>query len=121
ELQGDVTDTLAAGAGQGAEALDGAQFLFQDVGDCGLDHLRVRPWQHRTDRNDGRVHIGKLADGKLGVTNDPEQHQREAEHAGENGPPNGEVGNLHESVRVTGLDTEVLTGLLRAEVVDINW
>ena len=121
ELQGDVADTFPAGARKGAESLDRAQLLLQDVGHRRLDHLGIGSRQYGGDRHDRGVDIGELAHGELGVSNDAEEHQRQAEHAGQHRPPNRHIRNFHDGT-LPGSDRggPVPPNLRRANTIKSN-
>ena len=84
---------------------DRAQLLLQDVGDGRLDHLRVGARELGADRDDRRIDVGELAHGQPGVPDGAEQHERQAHHAGEHRPADGQVGELHERYPTGGSGT----------------
>src|SRR4029453_10498927 len=106
ELQRDVADSLSAGAREGPETFDRAQLLLEDVGHGRLHHLGIGPRQHRGDRDNRRVYIRELSDSQLAVSDDSEEHQRQAEHAGQNRPADGHIRDFHGS-NPTASDTEL--------------
>jgi hypothetical protein len=95
EFEGDVADALLARAGEGSESLYRAELLLEDVGDRGFHDLWVGAGQHRAHRDDGRIHIGELAHRQLEVPQRTEEHEGQAQHAGEHRPTNRQVRKLH--------------------------
>ena len=100
ELEGDVADLLGAGAGQGAEPGDRAQLLLEHVGHRRFHHLGIGAGQHGRDRDDRRVDVREFPNREAGIPDDAEEHQPDAQHAGEHRPPDGHIRKLH---RITTL------------------
>ena len=105
ELESDVAEPFGAGARKGTQSLDRAELLLQDVGDRRLDDLRVRARELGAHRHDRRVDVRELAYRQPGVPDGTEQHQRQAHHAGEHGPADGEIRELHEKGPCSSSDT----------------
>ena len=61
ELDGDAADLLTALAGEGLNAFDVVDLLFEPLGNFGFDHLRVGARKDRGDGNNGRINVRQLA------------------------------------------------------------
>ena len=66
ELDRDDADLLTGLTAENFDARDVINFLFERLGDVGLDEFRVGTGVDGGDRDDGGVDVGQLADRKAG-------------------------------------------------------
>jgi hypothetical protein len=95
----DIGALLRAAAGHRTQAFERRELLLQHIGHRGLHHLRIGSAQGHGHRDDRRIDIGELPDRELPVSDDAEQDERGARHAGEDRPLDGNVGEVHATDR----------------------
>src|SRR5687767_8978074 len=75
--------------------MDGVDRLLDGLGDLALDDLGRRARVRRLDADDGARDVGVLVDGQPLVGDGAQDDERHHEHGGEDGAPDGDVGEDH--------------------------
>ncbi len=94
ESDGDDGDAFGGGRVQFVDAGDGVDRLFERLGHLRLDFLGRGARQHGGDGDEGELDLGEEVDAELPVGIQPDHHQRQDEHGGEDGPANADFSQL---------------------------
>ena len=97
EREGDV-DLRDARRGGGLDVLDARHRVgggFDEVGDAGVDDVRVGPLHRRRHRDDGEFDVGKAVHTDALVGDEAEQHQHAVEHPRQDVALDGKLGQGH--------------------------
>jgi hypothetical protein len=95
ELHGNIADALAAFTAEGLDALDVVDGLLKPLGDLRLNDLGIGPGEDRRHRNNRRIDVWQLADGQTGQPDQPEEHQHQIHHPGQDGTLDGNARQDH--------------------------
>ena len=95
ELHGDVADALATFTAEGLDTLDVVDGFLEPLRHLGLDHLSIGPGENRRHGDDGRINVWQLANGQTGQPDQPEEHQHQIHHPGQDRTLNGNARQDH--------------------------
>ncbi len=95
ELDADVGAAVAAARLDGVDALDAGERVFQDLGHAGFDHRGRGAGIGHFHRHHRRIDRRQFAQGQPRERHHAEHDQQQAQHGGEDGALDGDVGEVH--------------------------
>ena len=95
ELDGDARAARGIDRGDGVDAGNGEEFLFQRRGHRSGHGFRVRAGQVGGHLNGGKVHIGQLVHGQVDVARRAEEQQAQHDQHRGHGSADEKGGNIH--------------------------